>query len=256
MQEDTSYHFPADSLSAHCLQPVDSALRGGSLLLPETRPEDSLPEESCHGVCVSDILSVLCAIACVIFLKRLYCVFPSMAACIFRWKEALALEYSVSLSRDRNLFFVLMVIPLCIVIDRYGIYAPDFLDFLPGEWHIAGVTVCITVFILIKRFLFRVTKLKKTPKETYCAAGGVFLTFFALAAVLISLSAGILSHLPVCEDVIKKVIFYELTSFWVFSLVRKGQIFANNCSIFSTILYLCILEIVPMGLLVASALCI
>lgn len=232
--------------------PVDSAFLGGSRLLGDALPLREA-DSVCQAVCLPDILSVASAILCVIFLKRLYCALPSMVACLFRWKEALNLEYSVGISRDRNLFFILMVIPMSVLLDRYSVYSPDFLDFIPSGYGVVGIFACLSGYILLRSFLFRTARGKKMQKEAYVAAGGLFKSFFSVATLLLIVVAGVLSRAGVQDGTVRTIILCVLSVFWLILLLRKGQIFAHTCTIFSTILYLCTLEIVPTGLLVASA---
>ncbi|MGN0188709.1 MAG: hypothetical protein ACI395_04265 [Candidatus Cryptobacteroides sp.] len=250
------YLLPADAgciLPADTVLPVDSAFLGGTKAFPESVLTQDAPASVCCGVCLADILSVVSVLLCVIFLKRLYCALPYMASCLLRWKEALALEYSVSISRDRNLFFVLMIVPMAILLDRYDIYSPDFLGFIPEDFRLLGTVACLAAFILLRLLLLNVSKMRKTPKDAYSAAGGLFRTVFCLAAVSLVLVSGVLGRFGVADGTIRTVILCCLSVFWVLLLLRKGQIFAHNCTVFSTILYLCVLEIVPTGLMVASA---
>ena len=200
-----------------------------------------------------DVLAVVSVLLCVFFLKRLCFVLPSMTACLVDWRKAPALEYSVGTSRDRNLFFILMIVPMSIVLDRYGVYSPDFLDFIPGTFRVLGTIACVAVFLLLRIFLLNVCKMRKTPREAYLAAGGLFRTFFSLASLTLVVVSGVLGRFGVPDDAVRTVILCFLSVLWLLLLFRKGQIFAHNCTIFSTILYLCTLEIVPTGLMVASA---
>ncbi|MGN1046500.1 MAG: hypothetical protein ACI4QG_05325 [Candidatus Cryptobacteroides sp.] len=233
--------------------PVDSAFVGGTKgLCPSATVQDPSSGE-CSCICLVDILSVASVLLCVLFLKRLYCAFPYMTSCLVRWREAFALEYSVSISRDRNLFFVLMVIPMAILLDRYDIYSPDFLGFIPEDFRVLGTAACLAVFLLLRVFLLNVSRMRKTPRNAYSAAGGLFRTFFCLATLTVVLISGVLGRIGVDDGIVRTVILCCLSVFWTLLLLRKGQIFAHNCTIFSTILYLCSLEIVPTGLMVASA---
>ena len=242
-----------DDSTSYILSPVDSAFVGGSKALSASVQASEPTSVECCSICLVDILSVVSVLLCVLFLKRLYCALPQMTSCLVRWREALALEYSVGVSRDRNLFFVLMIVPMAILLDRYEIYSPDFLGFIPEGFRVFGTATCLVAFILLRLFLLNVCKMRKTPREAYSAAAGLFRTFFCLAALSLVLITGVLNRAGVAEGTTRTVILCVICAFWVLLLLRKGQIFAHNCTIFSTFLYLCTLEMVPTGLMVASA---
>ena len=60
------------------------------------------------------ILALFSTILIIALLKRLVNIFPSLAACMVRWKESLNLEASVKHSLDRDMLAAAMIIPFCL----------------------------------------------------------------------------------------------------------------------------------------------
>ena len=90
------------------------------------------------------ILILASLVLVLIFLDRLVNVFPSLVACVIRWKESINLEASVKLGRDRNLTALLMLLPFCLVATRFRLYDPAFMSVMDDT---ARLGVILTVAI-------------------------------------------------------------------------------------------------------------
>ena len=237
-------------------EPVDSAFRGGLLHLPEELPA-GMPVESTVFAAdgVTEILTAVCVLAFILSIRRLVNVLQSMLSCLFRWKEAFNLEYNIKLCRDRNIIFYILLLPFCLLVTRYGIYSPEFMT-ETGTGNavrlvfFAGIFV---IYLLIKRVLGLIFRSDDIDSTAYTAAKRLFLTFFSTAVLCCLALAGILSYTSISDNTVRLVLTYTLSFFYLLLVFRKSQIFSHYCSVLSTILYLCTLEILPTGLLVASA---
>ena len=66
-----------------------------------------------------NILALISVLICLSLLKRFAAIFPSLMACIIRWKESVNLEASVKLSNDRDKLAFAMLLPFCLTADRF-----------------------------------------------------------------------------------------------------------------------------------------
>ncbi len=233
-------------------RPVDNAFVSGTLMLPHT-PSPSPADHAVGGDVLSTILIIVSILALIAGVRRLANIFPSLLGCLGRWKEALNTEYSVKLSRDRDIVYALLFIPGCLLINKFSLLLPDFVTALPPLWHLLAVIGCFVVYGLVRMFLNMTCKGKKIDKTAYDAAFKLFRTFFCLTVLVCLATGGILSFTNLPADTLKVVLFYVTAFFYLFFLFRKGQILLHYCSVLSTILYLCILEILPMGICIATA---
>ena len=64
---------------------------------------------------------------------------------------------------------------------------------------------------------------------------------------------GVMSFIEMDETVIRTAMLCVSALIYALFMLRKLQIFASGCSFFAAFLYLCALEILPTGVLVASA---
>lgn len=203
---------------------------------------------------VTDSIIVICAISFLLSIKKFINLLPSLIGCILRWKEAVNLEFSMKLKRDRNILTLIMMVPFCLLCWNFRLYDPDFMEGF-SELIRLGITVGVFAAMLVVRFiaewLFRGWKCDKdTYKIGLCSSR----TFFIIYTILALAAAGITSLAGVNQEVSAIVVLIVIFGFYILSLLRKTQIFANSCNLFQAFLYLCGLEILPTSLVIASAL--
>ena len=114
---------------------------------------------------------------------------------------------------------------------------------------ILGIFVC---YLLLRRFLWFILQPRRWS-ENYPMARKVAYTFFIMAGLTVLPTVGILSLVGCNDLIIKTVIFSEMAFIYLVFLIRKGQILSFVCSPLQVFLYLCALEVLPTGLLIASA---
>lgn len=236
------------------VHPVDSAFHNGRLELGTSATQAGKAAPAQDSNVLADSLSVASAVVLLMFIRKLVNIIPSLISCLLRWKEAFNLEYSVKLSRDRDIIYYILIIPFCLTVDRYRLYSPDFMDSMNDTSRLLVTTGAILAYMIARAILFYAIKGKKTGSETYFAAGKSFCTFFCLTTLSLSIAAGALSLFPVSDSVTRDVLLYIIGIFYLLSILRKCQIFSRSCKVLTTILYLCSLEFLPTGLFVATAL--
>ena len=202
---------------------------------------------------VSDIVTLISVVVVICFLRRLIGIFPSLLASLIRWKESVNLSNSVKLNRDRNMIALVMTVPFCLVVTASGMYSPAFLSSI-GEDARFGITLGIFVFFLIIRALLeKLCAPKRRNNQTYKFAKESSYTFFILMTISMLVLWGILSVIKTEAETAKSAMLWLSAVIYLVYILRKTQIFTSSCSIFTAFLYLCALEILPTGALVASA---
>ena len=198
-------------------------------------------------------LALISLFVVILLLKSLVNTFPSLIACLLRWKECLNLQTSVKLSRERDTLAAAMVIPFCLTTYRFSLYNPSFFDNLNENgkiWIIIGI---FAGFVALRKACTTLFKAQRTPAATYRAAASAEHTFFIILTLSLLATGGVLSILDVNAGAIRSTMFWVSGSIYLLFLIRKLQIFNSACSIFLSFLYLCALEILPLGVLLTSA---
>lgn len=200
-----------------------------------------------------NILALISFFIILLLLKTLVGVFPSLLACLIRWKESVNLDASVQLGRDRDIMALTMVLPFCLTACRFNLYAPQWMAGI-GEAGRLGIIIGIFItFILLRRFLEHIWQPKKMNPKTYRTACKSAYTFFSMLTLLLLVTGGVMAFFDASDEVIKTAMLWISATTYLLFLLRKSQIFVSSCSFFATFLYLCALEIIPTGALVASA---
>ena len=200
-----------------------------------------------------NILALISALMCLTLLKRFVAIFPSMLACMMRWKENINLEASVKLSNDRSRIAFAMAIPFCLVAYRFSLYAPEFMNMFDENIRLAMIIGIFVAYVILKIILHKSFRPHRGNSRFYDTAGKASLTFMIILAIILMTMGGVMTFIGVEEDVIRNAMLWVSMATYAMLLLRKTQIFASSCSIFTAFLYLCALEILPTGILVIPA---
>ena len=199
------------------------------------------------------ILALISVLTVILLLNRLINIFPSLMACTIRWKESINLEASVKLSNDRNRIALAMAIPFCLVAYRFSLYAPEFMEKFDEDIRLAMIVGIFMTYVILKIILHKSFRPHRGNNRIYDTAGKASLTFMIILAIILIAMGGVMTFAGVEEDVIRNAMLWVSIVTYAMLLLRKTQIFASSCSIFTAFLYLCALEILPTGILVVPA---
>ena len=196
------------------------------------------------------ILVVLAVVFVLMSIPNLFRVFPSLINCLRRSRGNVSLEHSVNLSHMRNLCSLAAVLPLCLSVSRFGLVSPRFFDLVNPLWHSLLVLGMLVIFLFLRHLLFIFFKPYKLSSENSDTVHHVLYTFNVLLVILMLSSIAVMLVLGTEEELVRKVLLWEIAGMWFLSLVREGQIFASHFRGFSTFLYLCAFELLPVAVLV------
>jgi hypothetical protein len=233
------------------IPPVDSAFTQGSLMLPSSPAPISEMTSAGSPVCDAATLISLLVIICI--LRRIIEIFPSLLASLIRWKESINLSNSVRLSRDRSLIALTMIVPFCLVVTKSGIYSPSFMETMSSDARFGIIMGVFSLYMGLRLLLERFCAPKRRNIQMYRCACRSSYTFFILLTILLLSFWGVFSVLGTDQSASKDAMLWISGGIYLIFILRKTQIFASSCSLFTAFLYLCALEILPTGALVASA---
>ena len=237
--------------------PADSAFLGGTLCLPaeasQEYPADGFPAGN-PAETATDALILASTLLIMLFIRKIAGILPSLIRCALRWKESLTLEYSMKASRDRNTAAMVLFLPFCLIVWMYDLLPFRFAASLPPWGGFAATAGILLGYMLVRRAAGVVVNRRKIDGLSCDAAAGLFPTFLCLASVTMIPVAAVLAFAGAPQALSRDIMLYTAGAFYLVMLLRKYQIFNHSCKNFTTILYLCALEIFPTGLLVSAAL--
>ena len=198
-------------------------------------------------------LALISLLIALLLLKTMVGVFPSLIACLTRWKESVNLDASVQLSRNRDITALALVIPFCLTVTRFRLYDPHFMVGLNDNGRPA-VTIGILIgWMLLRTFLEHLLRPRKGNPKAYGTARKAAYTYLCILTLLLMLTGGIMAFVDAAPETIKTAMLWISATIYAVLLLRKTQILISSYSFFASFLYLCALEIIPTGALVASA---
>ena len=198
-------------------------------------------------------LALISLLIALLLLKTMVGVFPSLVACLTRWKESVNLDASVQLSRNRDITALALVIPFCLTVTRFRLYDPHFMVGLNDNGRLA-VTIGILIgWMLLRTFLEHLLRPRKGNPKAYGTARKAAYTYLCILTLLLILTGGIMAFVDAAPETIKTAMLWISATIYAVLLLRKTQILISSYSFFASFLYLCALEIIPTGALVASA---
>lgn len=198
-------------------------------------------------------LALISLLIALLLLKTMVGVFPSLIACLTRWKESVNLDASVQLSRNRDITALALVIPFCLTVTRFRLYDPHFMVGLNDNGRLA-VTIGILIgWMLLRTFLEHLLRPRKGNPKAYGTARKAAYTYLCILTLLLMLTGGIMAFVDAAPETIKTAMLWISATIYAVLLLRKTQILISSYSFFASFLYLCALEIIPTGALVASA---
>lgn len=200
-----------------------------------------------------NILVLISLVVMMLALRTLVEVFPSLMACLIRAKESINLEASAQLSRSRTIVAFCLAAPFCLAVWHRGMYRPAFMDGLDENLCI-GITFGVFIaYALFRKLMELMIKNKIRNGKVYTVACKTSLTFFSILTLTLLAVGGIMSILDTPAEVVTSAMLWISASIYLVFILRKTQILISSASFFAAFLYLCALEFIPTGALVASA---
>lgn len=198
-------------------------------------------------------ITVVVAVLAVLFiLSDLIFLTPFILNCLGRSKGNVSLEHSLSTARVRNGVALVMMLPFCIIADRFRLLSPAFLDVVPAEVRIFCVFGLFLAYLLVRLLCFGLLSPAHFSSEESSTLRNSIKNYFIPLTVLMIVTATILAVLRCPDAAVRTVLIWEIGAFYLLYIVRIAQFLGFRCNIFMTFLYLCALEFLPAGLLVAS----
>lgn len=201
------------------------------------------------------VIKILTVFACLTFLWAIS-IFPriglSLLGCIVRWKESVNLHASVSLSRMRDSAAWLLVPTFLLLCSEFDIY--------PAIWpleawpSIARTSLVFAIYLIVRALCNLVFKGRKTERKDFYCANCCQRNFFIILVFIMALTFCVSFISGFTREMTRNVLGWEIVVVYAVHLLRKTQIFTHYVGFFAGFLYLCTLEILPTGLLVAPLL--
>jgi len=177
-------------------------------------------------------------------------IFPQLARCISRWKGNLEVEHSVSVARTRNTIALPSILIISMLADRFRLINPTFGALVSPSWHLLMTFGIVMLAIFLRWLFYLCTPLRSTTSEYASTLRHMVFNYLILLSVLMLASALIMMAVKVPPAAVRGVLLAECAIGLLLHLRRASQILSSRYGSLATILYLCALEILPVGILI------
>lgn len=201
---------------------------------------------------VNRLLVVAAVFLFLITFRDIIRILPDLLGCIDRARANVSLEHSLNVARTRNMVAWETALAFCLLIDRFDLYSPDFWQAIPDQWSTPATIGILLAFLIIRHLLFILLKPVRISQEGANTIHHTPYNYFIISTAVLLATAGLMAVFHCPDHVIRSVLLWETAGLYFLTLVRTGQIISYYCSTFATFLYLCGLELLPAGLLIAS----
>lgn len=198
---------------------------------------------------VNRVAVLVTLILFLIELTDLIRLFPQLLRCVSRWKGNLELEHSVSMARTRNTVALVTSLVLVLVADRWMLPYSGLRARIPETWRVLFLAAAVGGYVLLRWLFYLATPFRSRINEFASCLRHSMYNYQILLSSLMLVTVLPLVAFGVPDASIRIVLLVETGLFTALYLIRSRQIFASRCSILATILYLCALEILPLGIL-------
>ena len=223
--------------------------RGGTLDM-STEPIRHVAEELQWGdIMVNRIAVMTTLVLLILSIPDLIRLYPQLLRCLSRWKGNLELEHSVSLARTRGNVAFVAGIAVCVIADRWSLVDPSFRQAAPMSLELAITAGLLMGTVLLRRLIFVATEFRSLTSEYASTLRHTIFNYLILLTSLLLVTVLVAAALRLPDEPVRKVLYTECAVFYLIHLVRSVQILRSRCGIIATILYLCALEILPVGIL-------
>lgn len=263
-------------LQTELYRPMEEAFRSGALVMSDQAQRLGEGFVSAWGdQPLNWVLVIVSAFAFAFSLPSLYHIFPHIAKCFSRWRWNFTVEASLQLSRTRDGIALLCVIPFCLIVSRYRLIGGtlpsdmvigppaggtllsgrlDLLSRVPQGWFTLAVLGVMMAYYLLRTVVYLLLETRFYNAGAFQVARKAERNFFVCLTFILLAGTGILYAFKAAESTIRLFLWIAMGVVYLLFLVRKSEILASVCNPLTTFLYLCGLEFLPTGLLIAACL--
>lgn len=201
---------------------------------------------------VTETFAILACLFFIVAIAGISEISTSLLGCLVWWKECVNIHASASLSRIRNYTAAFLIPAFITIFSRYFNYPsfPPFSNWPDSVW----ILMVFSAYITVRWICGTVFRMRKTKKDNFKCGTQCTRNFFVIMVLTISLTHVISVTTGIPDSITKEILKWEIIVTYAINLLRKTQIFVYYDGYFAGFLYLCTLEILPTGLLIAPLL--
>lgn len=212
----------------------------GTLHLPETVHEEVFGSAVWAADPWNKVMLTLSVLSAIAVFNSIVQLMPSLLNCVPVARSNISIEHSLrSLNMRNRIFAASLIVSATIFNYFFGYPYPLFV-------------CCAAGFLLLRLLLSLLLPYRMRGNENGRAVRRCIFNFYILFTFILCILTVIFLIFKMPSRAIGIVILAFAALLYMISFIRTAQILSSNCDGFSTFLYLCCLEIIPVGALAAS----
>ena len=193
---------------------------------------------------VHSVIALVAIVLLIVFMRDYFILWTPVMRCLVRAKANLEIEHSIQLARTRNRVAIIMLLPMWLIAERFGLISGRM-------W----VSLAIMLgYLVLKRLMAWIAMPRRLNAETGLAVRRALYTYCIVLAVVMLVTVGLWAIFGWDDGAMVWVFAAEAGAVLLLSMIREGEILSGTYHPLASFLYLCALEAVPAAALVAAAL--
>lgn len=198
-----------------------------------------------------NVLAMTSIVILLCFMNRVMSFLPPLFSTLFRFRTTQEVFSNARLKSDCEITALCTFLPLCLILNRFDVYSPDFFQSLTPNIQLLVLIGILLLYLIVQKLC--VMLFSARGSETLFAVNNVVYIYIPHLMILSFFTASIMSFAGCDAELVKYAIFWLSGALYLWLIIRKTQFLLSRFSLFTSILYLCALELIPMGILIASA---
>jgi len=231
------------------IRPIEEAFKGGRLMMPSS-PNPDLVSFSQQTIAIPTVLVLLSVVLIILILRDLFETVPVLCKAVFRTKVNLNYEHSIHNTIERNRIFGVMILPFCLIAYYSNTLIPSWMPSIPKHLFPIVPLAVWGSYLLLRKLLFSILRMEHMSYDERQTVHNIQKNIFIVFSILIFVSCIPMLLLGASRDATSMVFCVEVIAMTAFTMIRVFNVLRMKYSIFVSILYLCVLEIIPFGLVV------
>lgn len=214
----------------------------GQLELPLEPFQSAATAVTWQALWADRVVLVAAVLVLIICAKDIALIFPHSLDALLRFKANRTIQHSWHLARSRVVACLGMTLPFCIVSERYAL--------VPFGWW--SQIAALAAYLVLRRCVGALLRSGKLSGEDWKSVlYSPLSSFVPLVALMMATAiADAVFHFPVVG--VRTALFVEMGIFFFAHIVHEGEFLRSAKSGLTTFLYLCALELVCAGAVVAA----
>ena len=178
---------------------------------------------------------------------------PGLWTSLFRTAACIRMEDSKKVQHSRDIVFCACLPALVTEVWAYGLYSREWMEMLHEPFRLLATAGAVLGYMALRAAAGHAMPRKRYSTKVCDAWRGCPKNFWILLTSMLFMASAALC-VSGAGPALSKTIMYCMTGLlYALFLIRRFQIFACDSNYLTAILYLCALEILPTGLLLATA---